>query len=82
MIKRAGTDRGTSSIIKRGQKDTEASITKIVILVLNGNGSLNYFQIQHLDNHVQKIRQNHKMLMMQIRFPVHMLNTEWAGKVT
>ena len=26
MIKRAGTERGTSSIIKSGQKDTEASI--------------------------------------------------------
>ena len=36
-------ERGASGILKPG------SLTKLVILVLNGNASLNSFKIQHLD---------------------------------
>ena len=58
------------------------SLTKLVIWVLNLNASLDSFQIQHLDNFVQRIRQNHKILIILIRFPMSMRNTEWSGKVT
>ena len=35
MIKRAGTSRATSSIIRSGEKDTEASIVQILSTILN-----------------------------------------------
>ena len=58
-------------------------MTKIVILVFNGNASLNSFQITAFrHNFVQRVRQNHQILIMLIKFPMRMRNTKWSRKVT
>ena len=55
------------------------SLTKIVILVLGGNASLDS---AFTHNFVWIVRQNHEILIMLIKFSIRMCNTKWSGKVT